>query len=430
MEGYILGVFTVSLIIIGLWLYKRKPKKPPNNIGKHITKESPNILESDQELWNIQEVNNELALHHKYYREFSTSKELNNNISILLETLPKTARSIVRKQEKAYLLTFSEKTAQAINEGKLELMQVKHNLGGVRAQAINSKGRVVEQGILKPLDTNKINPTQLAMGVLTTVTAQEHLQQIGNQLKKINSNINKLIAAIDNKQIGNDKGNIDYLKTIFTSLNKDDFTNEDIRDYRQQLETIIRNTMQDLSAVEEGLPEFNHQLENEKLKGIWAVTKETENITGIIDDYEKQCSIYLSKLDVILLCLSLSKYLNPNYSVDSSRADYVQLKLSDLEKKKRVFFMRIEEVLPEIGARIRFKRRQYNSNIQKRLETQVFILRNYFENNKKEFDLRIEKTKNDKFFDDTFKKGTAKFEIIIDEKENVKSVKKIETKNG
>ncbi|WJE15750.1 hypothetical protein QRD89_18825 [Halobacillus sp. ACCC02827] len=429
MEGYLLGILIVILIFLGLWFYKRKYGNLSKSSDKVIGEENNNTSVIEQELFSIREINNEVALQPEHYNELSTSKELNNNISMLLKELPRSVGDVVKKQETSYLLTFSEKTAKAINEGKLELMQVKNNLGGVRAQAVNPKGRVVEHGILKPSNINRINPTQLAMGVLTTFTAQEHLQQIGNQLRKINNDINILISAIDNKQIGNDKGNIDYLKTIFTSLNKSDYSNENIRDYRQQLETIIRNTMQDLSTIEEGLPDYNLQLENEKLKGLWAATKETENITEIINNYEKQCSIYLSKLDVILVCLSLSKHLNPNYSADNSRLDYVNMKLDHLEKNKRIFFKKVEEILPEIGARIRYRREQYNSNIQKRIEKQATNLSTYFDNSKEDFALRIKKTKNGEFFDDTFEDGAAKYKITIDENEIVKSVKKVEQKS-
>lgn len=423
LEYYLISLVIVLLLVA--WFYKRKFSKPIDSSNEQHFERDTNIKIPDKDLWSIREINKDNALFPQHYTELNISRELNSDISSLLQQAPN-MKNLINKQETTYLLSFSEKTAQAIKEGKLELMQVKGKIGDVRAHAVNQKGRIVEQGMLKQSKIAKINPTQLAMGVLTTVTAQEHLQQIGNQLKKLNSGVNKILSAIDNKQIGNDKGNIDYLETIFYGLNQGDVSNENIRGYRQQLETIIRTTMQDLSFIKEGFPELIHQLEKEKLKGLWAANKETENITVIINDFEKQCSIYLSKLDVILVCLSLSKYLDPDYSADNSRLDYVLKKLTELEKIKEILFGKVDEIVPEIGARIRFKRENYNLNLQKRIEKQAIKLRNYFDSHKEEFELRLEKTKNSKFFDNTFENGTAEYEIIVDAHQKIKSLKKKE----
>jgi len=322
---------TLIVMIVFLILFIIKKYSWLQYVGKLINFENNNIgnvfLNKEKNYpWVVNKMENEEMTIYNPPKKVELTDNIKYQISNIVKMTP-SMKAIVQKENKL-ILKFKDEIAEKLKTGELKQVKVKNGTGN-RAIAANQKGRFVGHGKWEIKEIKKVNPAHLAnaaLGVMSAITAQEYLERINQQLDKIDRKIDTLLRLIRNDKYGINKGNIEYLKLIYTDLVN--ASEESILIYRGQVQQIIRETYQQIESTLIEIPAILKTLSSIDVNTLFKMDINEDKITESVKNFENFLSLALGNLEV----LAISIKLNNELSEDTN-----QMNIANLSKINVIF---------------------------------------------------------------------------------------------
>jgi hypothetical protein len=159
-----------------------------------------------------------------------------------------------------------------------------------------------------------------ALGVLTIITAQEHLDRINKQLTKIDGKIDMLLRQYNNDKIGKIQGSIHYLKSILSDLGN--MSNNKI--YLTKIEDIAHQCYQEIQSTLQEFPRSINGIAASKEKAWFNIDDFIKKSTNQVSLFEQNMLLCLGNLEVLSICLKMRTDILGCSSVN-------EIRLSDIE---------------------------------------------------------------------------------------------------
>jgi hypothetical protein len=366
-------------------IYKRRLPKVPNSNFKRF--------------YPVVAMNNEYSLRifdetdiqiFEKEKSIVDTPELRSKLNTIIQTAPIIKKFI--QSDSKLVLEFSEELTKQFKSHKLSLMKVKDSNDKFRAILVDSGNVARGHGELSMQKMSKLNPAKLAnlaLGVATVITAQEHLKEINKKLTNILSKVNDLIILISNDSLGKFEGNIQYLKSILPALTEN-IHNDSLSNYNTIIDNITRETYQQLISTMRRFPDLCKKVNELKLTSNLFIDKEI--IEPILSDFKLNSFIVLGNLEVLAICLSLSKYTHTNNLVNEIRLENLKTYLFELIKYETEFIEIINKKIPEYRVRINFNNK--NQKIQALVLEQINLLTTDFSSQVNEAEKNINNINN------------------------------------
>ncbi|WP_257351451.1 hypothetical protein [Pseudalkalibacillus decolorationis] len=335
----IFGTIAVILVvvIIAFFIFNKLNNKSKALTDKQLVNQDSLPIELP---WEVQSYKStDLTLHRP--NSLILTDQLKSHIGDVIRLSP-SAKDIV-KSEKKVIVKFSEEVLEKIKSGELSIMKKKGSADQFRAIAVDKKNKIKNQGWLEIKDIKKVNPAQLAnavLGVMTVITAQEHLDKINKQLTDIDRKIDTLIRQNNNDKFGKIQGNIRYIKSILPSIHNKD---EKLQTYLIKIEDFSSTSYNEIESVLRELPSLisNASLIKEKAKfGLDKIVNEIKELTV---SFEQKIVLGYGNLEVMSVCLKIMTDLGNNSEVNINR-------LTDIEnyyKQLTEYYNHFEKILKD-----------------------------------------------------------------------------------
>lgn len=358
---FIIGVLILLTIIFAV-LYLNKKNIFPDKEGNYPTPTTDVIsndayLTEDQMPWEISTLNSSEIQSFNPQKPLVLTDHLKSYVGEIIKSSP-TASDLVRTEKKV-IIKFNKEVMDKLNNGELKIMRKSGSLNKFRPIAIDNKQKIRAHGWTETKDIKKVNPAQLAniaFGVMTVVTSQEHLDRINKQLNTMNNKMDTLLRKYNNDKFGFTHGNIRYLKAIMPSIiAQDTLSNK----YFNKIEDISSGAYIQLESV---LMELNILI-NEISKFKNTKFKIDENIEGVKNlylDFEEQLLIGYGTLELISVCLKLANDFDSNSDVSRN-------KLSDIEN----FYKKLDKINSQFEYSISIKASELDATFRRRKTIQT-----------------------------------------------------------
>lgn len=312
----ILETITVVIVvfIISYFIFYKLNNKVKSSSGKQLVNEDSLLIELP---WEVQSYKStDLTLYHQP-ESLTLTEHLKSHIGDVIRFSPN-AKDII-KSEKKVIVKFSEEVLEKIKSGELSIMKKKDSADQLRAIAVDNKHKIKNHGWLEIKDIKKVNPAQLAnavLGVMTVITAQEHLDKINKQLTVIDQKIDTLMRQYNNDKFGNIQGNIRYLKSILPSILRQD---EKLPIYLIKIEDISSASYNEIESVLRELPFLINNASDIKEKAKFGIEKIVNEILALISTFEQKVLLGYGNLEVMSVCLKIMNDLGNSSEVNTNR---------------------------------------------------------------------------------------------------------------
>lgn len=421
MEYAIATLIVIVLILAIFFLWKRNKKSIAKErsieTGVAVTVEKNEVRDSEiNQLWDIVPYNT-TKIDSNPGKSLALTEQLKDQIGNVVKLTP-AALDLVRV-EKKIVIKFNEEVMKKLRSGELALMAKKGSDNGLRTIAIDSQNKIRGNGWLEAVDVKKVNPAQLAnlaFGVMTIVTSQEHLDRINKQLSTLNNKVESLLQKYNNDKFGFIYGNIRYLKSILPSILQQDHTSKTylnkIEDISSESYTQLESVMRELKSLLPRISEFNNT--KFKLDG---------NIDGLIElylDFEEQLTIGYGTLEVISICLELGKNLGIAEDVGKNKLADIEYYFANLNELNSSFETAISDKNKELGAK--FRRTKTIENKKTKLYQQYEHHIQNFKTNKESSEQHIKLLKKE---DSPLLNEPLNLQVEYDEYDNVVAVHRV-----
>ncbi|MFJ8513810.1 hypothetical protein [Lysinibacillus xylanilyticus] len=311
----IIGTIAVILAIgIIAFLIFKKFNKSELTINKQFDNENSLPIELP---WEVQSINSTGLALYRQPESLTLTDHLKSHLGDVIRFSPN-AKDIV-KSEKKVIVKFSEEILEKVKSGELNVMKKKGSTNQFRAIAVDNKNKIKDHGWLEIKDIKKVNPAQLAnafLGVMTVITAQEHLDKINKQLTIIDQKIDTLIRLYNNDKFGNIQGNIRYLKSILPSILNHD---EKLQIYVIKIEDISLTSYNEIESVLRELPFLINNASLIKEKAKFGIDKIVNEIKELTSTFEQKILLGYGNLEVMSVCLKIMNDLGNNSEVNINR---------------------------------------------------------------------------------------------------------------
>lgn len=322
--------------------YKIKSKQ--DKLEKTIMVESNN--ESHEEVNILTDVPTELPWEVKTVDSFNINeyerpqlvplnRNLKDNINNLVKLAP-TATDIV-KTDKKIIIKFSKEILDKVNSGELTLMKTKGTANEFRTMVVDSKNKIRGHGSIEIKNAKRLNPAQLAnvaLGVMTIISAQEHLENINQRLNIIDNKVNTLLRYNRNDKLGRIQGAVRYIKSILPELKKGDITNNHA--YFAKIEDIYLVCYQELQAIFIEQPTIINNIKNVKEVIKYDLDSVVTEVETIAMTFEKDLSLCFGNLELMVICLNMRTYIEGTDEVSI-------LRLTDIENDYKKTINHLED---------------------------------------------------------------------------------------
>ncbi|MDQ0254131.1 hypothetical protein J2S74_001504 [Evansella vedderi] len=251
------------------------------------------------------------------------NRDLKDNINNLVKLAP-TATDIVKTDKKVFI-KFSKEVLDKMNSGELTLMKSKGAANDFRTMVVDSKHKIRGHGTIGIKNVKKINPAQLAnvaLGVMTIISAQEHLENINQKLNVIDDKVNTLLRYNRNDKLGRIQGAVRYLKSILPEIQKGDISNNHA--YFAKIEDIYLICYQELQSIFIEQPTTINNLRDVKEVIKYDLDNVVAEIDTIATTFEKDLSLCFGNLELMVICLNMRTYIEGTDEVSL-------LRLADIE---------------------------------------------------------------------------------------------------
>ncbi|RST72489.1 hypothetical protein D4T97_015620 [Siminovitchia acidinfaciens] len=321
----ILGIITAIIvaIIITLFIFNKFNNKSKVSSDKQLDNgdslpqlDNEDILQIELP-WKIESFKSADLTLYRQPEPLTLTDNLKSHIGEVIKISP-SAKDIV-KSEKKVIVKFSEEVLEKIKSGELSIMKKKGSADQFRPIAIDNKNKINKHGWLEIKDIKKVNPAQLSnavLGVMTVITAQEHLDKINKQLTVIDQKIDTLIRQYNNDKFGKIQGNIRYLKSILPSILNQD---EKLQAYLIKIEDFSSTSYNEIESVLRELPFLINNASLIKEKAKFGLDKIVNEIKELTSSFEQKVLLGYGNLEVMSVCLKIINDLGNNSEVNINR---------------------------------------------------------------------------------------------------------------
>jgi len=277
-------------------------------------------LHADELPWEIESYSLTDMTSYRHSESLTVTQRLKDQVGNIIKLSPH-AKNLIQKEQRV-IIKFSEEALAKLASGELRIMKAKGSVDQFRALAVDHQHKIRHHTKFEIQDIKKINPAQLAnlaLGVATMVTAQEHLDRINQQLTSLNRKVDILIRQSKNDKAGIIKGHIKYLLSILPSI-----PDEEER-YSVKLEDMAVISYQELESI---LPELDFLIRSAndiEEKTTFKLDKTVDEIKELAASFEQTILIGYGNLEVMSICLKIMNDWNQDSQTNATR-------LSDIEK--------------------------------------------------------------------------------------------------
>lgn len=415
------GTITVVLVVVAISIfifYKLKNIGKSSNKKEFVNEDSPPI-----ELpWEVQSYKSTDLTLYRQPESLTLTEHLKSHIGDVIRFSPN-AKDIV-KSEKKVIVKFSEEVLEKIKSGELSIMKKKGSADQFRAIAVDNKHKIKNHGWLEIKDIKKVNPAQLAnavFGVMTVITAQEHLDKINKQLNVIDQKIDTLIRQYNNDKFGNIQGNIRYLKSILPSILRQD---EKLPIYLIKIEDISSASYNEIESVLRELPFLINNASHIQEKAKFGLEKIVNEIIDLASTFEQKILLGYGSLEVMSVCLKLMNDLGNNSEVNINRLRDIENYYNQLTKYHNEF----ENILKNknLALDATFRRNKTIEKKKEEIKKHLFCHYETINNNMSAINQHIVELQNG---DKDLINGPVNLQIEYDEMENITAVYRLKQVN-
>ncbi|WP_134684883.1 hypothetical protein [Brevibacillus migulae] len=356
-------------------------------------------------------------------KALALTDSLKSHINNVIKLSPN-AKDIVQNERKV-VVKFGEEVLNKLKSGEFKLMRKEGTLDEFRAIAVDQKNQIRNHGWIEMKDVWKVNPTQLAnaaLGVLTVITSQEHLERINKQLNVIDRKIDTLLRLYNNDKIGKIQGSIRYLKSILPDVG--DMDGSSMQVYSAKMEDISLRCYDEMHSILLEFPQLiNEALHiNEKTKfGIDKVVNEIKELTYT---FEQKLLIAFGNIEVMSICLKINNDFGKNSEVSLNRLTDIE----DYYKELLAFHDKFNSILKDknLGLDAIFRTSKTVSNKKAEIEKHLTYHNENISSNRSVVDQHIVQLKNGS---DTLLDGPIDLQVDYDEEDNITAVYRLEKAN-
>ncbi|MFC4711765.1 hypothetical protein [Planococcus dechangensis] len=358
---FIIGVLILLSIVFAILYFNKKNTFPDKeeNYSTATTNVISNdtYLTEDQMPWEISTLNKSEIQSFNPQKPLVVTDQLKSYIGEIIKS--SSAASDLVRTEKKVIIKFNKEVMDKLNNGELTIMKKSGSLNKFRPIAVDSKHKIRAHGWAETKDIKKINPAQLvnvAFGVMTIVTSQEHLDKINKQLNTMNKKMDTLLRKYNNDKFGFIHGSIRYLKAIMPSIiAQDNLSNtyfKKIEDISSEAYIQLESVLMELNILVTEIPKFT----NNKFK----IDENIEGVKNLYLDFEEQLLIGYGTLELISVCLKLASDFDSNSEVSRN-------KLSDIEN----FYEKLDKLNSQFESSISAKTLELNATFRRRKTIQT-----------------------------------------------------------
>lgn len=351
-------IFIAILLVYGFYTWRRRSYLParlsePNEVAKAIhlseadTEPNKLILGKMNDPWG--EIVRYQKTENDSYEEFHLDKKSLIGLSGLFQQAPNLAQSGAQMVLNTYTLSFKPEIAKGIADGSLKIMESLD--GGVRAIAVNAKGKEVIQGVgsLHLAEGIKLTAGLMAVWqVLAVVTAQAFLMDINKQLVKINKEIEDVKNFLEHQQYAMLIGNLKYIQSIRDVLSGQNFESLEFGVFLNQLEHIERECTQIMVALELQMDTVYADFEKQPLRAYISAQENLIASKKLITSHEQQARNYLIAASVRGLAAQTRCAIPSNRNLALTRLSTLQTELSTWKENQQKFYKLVSERVPEL----------------------------------------------------------------------------------
>ena len=414
--GTIALVFVV-VIIISFINYKLNNKVKSSNDKQLVNEDSlPTELP-----WEVQSYNStDLTLYRKP-KTLILTDPLKSHIGEVIKYSPN-AKDIV-KSERKVIVKFSEEVLEKIKLGELKIMKKQGSGDQFRVLAVDNKNRIKNHGWLEIRDIKKVNPAQLAnaaLGVMTVITAQEHLQKINKQLTVIDENIGTLIRQYNNDKFGNIQGNIRYLKSILPSIINQD---EKLQTYIIKIEDFSSTAYNEIESILRELPLLIYNASHIEEKTKFGLDKIVNDIKEVTSAFEQKVLLGYGNLEVMSVCLKIMNDLGNDSEVNINRLEDIENYYNQLNEYHNKFKKILKD--KNLTLEATFRRNKVVNNKKEEIKKHLSFHYGTIYNNKSAVNQQINQLK---IKPKDLVEDPVNLQIEFDKKDNITAVYRLEQK--
>lgn len=245
----------------------------------------------------------------------------------LIGDLPPAVSNAFDMGSTQYRVVFKPDLLKGLKNGNLEMMKSNGPAGGIRLNVINGKTkRVVGQGSI--ISSGKWK--QCVSGsfqIVSFIAGQDHLAEISQQLDQIKTIAEDIRNHLKDKRRGALKGKIEYMKELLQTIRKGHTSTEEVITLNNQLETIERETLEDIEALKEEICRRRQNIEDldpEEFTLFWRLHKNKEATLDEIERYTSTARQLETALWVRLIAAELKTYLPVDHQLVARRRKSVR----------------------------------------------------------------------------------------------------------
>lgn len=258
--------------------------------------------------WKVESLTGFEIKEYESLQQVPINRNLKDNINNLVKLTPSAVDII--KTDKKVIIKFSKEIVDKVNSGELTLMKTKGKVNEFRTMVVDSKNKIRGHGSLELKDIKKLNPAQLAnvaLGVMTVISAQEHLEKINQRLTVIDNKVNTLLRYNRNDKLGRIQGAVRYLKSILPELQKVDISTNHA--YFTKIEDIYLACYQELQSLFIEQPNIISSIRNIKEVIKFDLDSVVTDIETIATTFEKDLSLCFGNLELMVICIEMRTYI-------------------------------------------------------------------------------------------------------------------------
>ncbi|MCI3922657.1 hypothetical protein MO973_20710 [Paenibacillus sp. TRM 82003] len=298
-------------------------------------------------------------------RQLHLSSPLLNTVHTLINAAPK-AKDLVKTQQQI-VVKFNPEIMKKLQSGELTRMKAKNSTDKLRTMVVDKKNRIRGHGHVEIENIKKVNPAQLAnaaLGVMSVVTAQEYLDRIDQQLKKLDKKVDTIIRRNLNDKFGIARGSIDYLMSLFPRIFE--IENEEIKVYNNKLGDIIHQCFQQIVSLIVELPVLIRQIKNLEVNSLLKIENPANKVSEEVAGFQEIISLSLSNLEVMLICLNLRSELRlSDPIINKTQVEQAEKYLKQITGFYDEFITSANNKISEINPKFRPDRNNINTRRNK-----------------------------------------------------------------
>ncbi|HEX2916684.1 MAG TPA: hypothetical protein VH186_38340 [Chloroflexia bacterium] len=234
--------------------------------------------------------------------EVPVKPELSSDLSKWFEAAPSLAAFAgagTAASNNLFKLSVKPEIAKALENGSLKYMPSLD--GGIRGVVVDAKTGLISALPSLQKFSPLVSPTGIAFGIATVIISAQFMEEINKQFETVNKNIEDVKNFLEEKEYSTLTGDMRYINEVRTAMNEQRLDPAEIERYRNQLETVERETLQRLdfykARMSSTADKFN-QVKLDKTLFFFRDEDKIKELQNLISEFNSESNSYLTALSV------------------------------------------------------------------------------------------------------------------------------------